>query len=135
MSGDIAIIVEVQQARYRHARAIESLTPLSPPADHIFDQAVKFSCDSFGLKAQGIEDVLRSQTEFMKTVGPHKSTINRLTVEIGEKVTSVDENFIYSTLTGTCVAIFHNQIEWVKKDNKWLIKSQIVTQDWAQNLK
>jgi hypothetical protein len=55
-------------------------------------------------------------------------------VDVGEKkVISIDENFVYSTLTGTCVAIFHNQIEWLRKDNKWLIKSQVVTQDWAKD--
>ena len=64
---------------------------------------------------------------------PNVLSINRLTVDInGDKVTSLDENFIYSTLTGMCVAIFINQIEWLKKDNNWLIKSQVVVQDWAK---
>lgn len=62
----------------------------------------------------------------------HSSRINRFSVDFNERgIFSTDETFVYSTLTGTCVAIFTNLIEWKKIGDNWVIKSQVVNQDWC----
>eukprot|EP01126_Amoeba_proteus_P002256 TRINITY_DN10708_c0_g1_i3.p1 TRINITY_DN10708_c0_g1~~TRINITY_DN10708_c0_g1_i3.p1 ORF type:complete len:141 (-),score=25.59 TRINITY_DN10708_c0_g1_i3:16-438(-) len=130
--GSIHQIIQIQQARFRHTRAVEGGED-EYTAKHCYMPNVETEMESFGLKAVGVEEVVGTQAGIRQGLGPHRSLVNRFTVDLIDdtNANSVDEIFLYSTLNGSLISIMTNEISWVLCGEGWKIASIKTNQEWG----
>eukprot|EP01127_Copromyxa_protea_P002404 TRINITY_DN12295_c0_g1_i1.p1 TRINITY_DN12295_c0_g1~~TRINITY_DN12295_c0_g1_i1.p1 ORF type:complete len:171 (+),score=31.98 TRINITY_DN12295_c0_g1_i1:71-514(+) len=126
------LISQIQQARYRHSRVVEEAED-EYSAKHCYMPDVVTTVESFGLQAVGVEEVVATQKAIREGLGPHRSALNRLTVDIVDDThaKSTDEAFIYSTVNGGLLSILTNNLTWVLSDGEWKIASITTHQEWG----